>query len=126
MPSESERHDLEEALSRLQANPEAMPWAERRTLAASLYDALDAGHDSGPVMEMVHLLARDPKPEVRKEIADLLVSVPEDDFAKLAALLSGDTSSFVQKAAERALDRRRKGQRELQRRRQGFDSLESQ
>ena len=125
MTDKADKRNLEEALHRLRADREAVPWTERRELVASLVEVLAAGPKSESAMALVHLLADDPKPEVRKEIADLLILVPQNDFAKLAARLSGDTSSFVQKAVARALDRRRKGQKESQRRRQGFDHVES-
>jgi signal transduction histidine kinase len=126
MAGKADKRNLEESLHRLRADREAVPWTERRDLAASLAETLAADPKSELALAIVQLLADDPKPEVRKEIADLLILVPQGDFAKLAARLSADTSSFVQKAVARALDRRRKGQKESQRRRQGFDHVESQ
>lgn len=126
MADKADKRNLNEALQRLRADREAVPWTERRELAASLAEALAAGPKSEAAMALVHLLADDPKPEVRKEIADLLILVPQDEFAKLAARLSEDSSSFVQKAVIRALDRRRKGQKETQRRRQEFEHVASQ
>ena len=117
---------LDRALECLQANREAIAWAERRDLAASLADALDDSQCAETALAIVHILANDSKPEVRKEVADLLLKVPDDDFNKLAARLSEDTSSFVQKAVERALDRRRKGVRESQQRRRTVDQVEAQ
>jgi signal transduction histidine kinase len=117
---------LEESVERLRADRDAIPWIERRELAASLAGPLAADPKPEATMAILYLLAEDPKPEVRKEIADLLILVPQDDLAKLAARLSDDTSSFVQRAVTRALDRRRRGMKETQRRRQGFEHVESQ
>jgi signal transduction histidine kinase len=126
MAGPSDRVTLDDALQRLRADREAMPWAERREIAASLGEALAAESKSAAALAILHLLADDPKPEVRKEIADLLILLPQDDFTKLAARLSQDTSSFVQRAVDRAMDRRRRGMKESQRRRQGFEHVESQ
>ena len=122
----ADRSQLNKTLERLRANREDISWTERRQLAASLADTLDDSRLVETAMALVHLLAGDPKPEVRKEIADLLLKVPDQDFNKLAARLSEDTSSFVRKAVERALDRRRKGLRETQRRQRTADQVEAQ
>ena len=126
MADPADKLNLDDALQRLRADRDAMPWAERREIAASLGEAITAESKSAVALAILHLLADDPKPEVRKEIADLLILLPQDDFTKLAARLSQDTSSFVQKAVERAMDRRRRGMKESQRRRQGFEHVESQ
>ncbi len=118
--------NLDDALQRLRADRESVPWTERREIAAALGEALTTESKSAPALTILHLLADDPKPEVRKEIADLLILLSQDDFTKLAARLSQDTSSFVQRAVERAMDRRRRGMKESQRRRQGFEHVESQ
>ena len=126
MADPTDKLNLDDALQRLRADRESMPWAERREIAASLGEALAADAKSATALAILHLLADDPKPEVRKEIADLLIMLPQDDFTKLAARLSQDTSSFVQRAVERAMDRRRRGMKESQRRRHGFEHVESQ
>ncbi len=117
---------LKRLLTRLRADRESLPWTGRRELAASLAGALGDSGTAGTALALVHLLAADPKPEVRKEVADLLIHVPEDEFQKLAARLSEDTSSFVLKAVERAMDRRRKGLRASQRRRRDIGHVASQ
>ncbi len=126
MADPADKLNLDDALQRLRADRDAMPWAERREIAASLGEALAAESKSAAALAILHLLSDDPKPEVRKEVADLLILLPQDDFTKLAAQLSQDTSSFVQRAVERAMDRRRRGMKESQRRRQGFEHVESQ
>ena len=80
MRQSAEEPDLGEALALLQRDQEALLWSERRELASSLAEALGVGKSSGTALALVYLLADDPKPEVRKEIADLLLLVPNDDF----------------------------------------------
>ena len=126
MADPADKLNLDDALQRLRADRESAPWTERREIAAALGEALTTESKSAPALAILHLLADDPKPEVRKEVADLLILLPQDDFTKLAARLSQDTSSFVQRAVERAMDRRRRGMKESQRRRQGFEHVESQ
>jgi signal transduction histidine kinase len=114
----SRREELRRALETLRRDRESLPWVERRVLAAGLADVLSDGQHSRLALDLLSALADDSKPEVRKEVADLLLLLPEEHFTRLAARLSEDTSSFVRKAVERALDRRRKGTREMQRRRE--------
>ncbi len=126
MSDTSEIPDLGAAYESLRADREAMSWTERRELAALLTDAIDDDTAADTAISLVYLFAEDPKPEVRKEVADLLIRVPDDDFMKLAAGLSDDTSSFVRKAVERAMDRRRRGLRDSQRKRRTIDEVEAQ
>lgn len=114
---------LAASLAKLKANSDAMPWRDRRALAQSLADPLANGEPSDSVLSLLELLSDDPKWEVRGDVAELLLLVPDDRFAQLAAKLSEDPNSFVRKAAERALDRRRKGERDARRRRRGIDDL---
>jgi signal transduction histidine kinase len=111
---------------RLRAAPEAIPLAERRDLTRQLAEALGDGNRSEAAIRLVDTLAADPKWEVRTDVADLLVSLPDDHFARVAAGLCADTNSFVRKAAERALDRRRRGQKAASRVRREFDQIHSQ
>ena len=126
MPGRKKKSPLDAALARLKANQEAMPWPDRRELAASLRQTLTAGEQTHTALALVHLLSDDPQPEVRKEVADLLVYVPEKDLAQLAAKLSGDGSFFVQKAVQRVLDRRRKGAQATQRTRRAVNEVQAQ
>ncbi len=104
--------DLAAMLAGLRAGDLEMPWPERRRLVARLATALVDGGGSQTVLDLVHLLAEDPKWEVRSGVAELLSLVPEHDFVRLAARLSEDPNEFVRKAAHRALDRRRKGEQQ--------------
>lgn len=112
-----------ETLSRLQKDPEAIAWPERRALAKAVCESLASAGPSETVLGLMFQLADDTKWEVRKDVADCLLLVPDDDFQRLAAKLSGDSNSYVRKAAERALDRRRRGERTAERRKRGLDQV---
>lgn len=123
MTADAQQATLGQTLAALQQNREALPWPERRQLAASLGQTLEAGDGHEAVLPLVHLLATDAKPEVRQGIANLLPTLGDDDFTALAAKLSEDTNAFVRNAAQRAVDRRRRGQKEASRKRRGIDQV---
>lgn len=116
-------HGYAEILSRLQKDPEAIAWPERRALAKAICEVLASDGPSETVLGLLILLSDDAKWEVRKDVADCLLLVPDDDFQRLVAKLSGDSNSYVRKAAERALDRRRRGERTTERRKRGLDQV---
>lgn len=117
---------LVEALVQLQADRCSLPWSERLEIAQLLADSLTADNVDEAELALVHLLACDPKWEVRCEIADLLLAVPDSDFSELAAQLSQDTNSYVQQAAQRALNRRRQIAKRNGRTRQTVDEITRQ
>lgn len=102
-------------LAALKAQREALPWPARRELARSLSDHLRSGESPPWVAPMAEVLASDPKPEVRQAVANSLHLFDDGTIAKLAARLAEDSNAFVRKAAERSLDRRRRGQRDAER-----------
>jgi len=57
-------------------------------------------------LDLMSVLAADPKPEVRQDVADLLPLIGNGTFTRLAAKLSGDPNHFVRRAAARALEGR--------------------
>jgi len=103
-----------------------MPWPQRRALVKSVAEKLHQTGPAEPLMSLLLLLVDDPKWEVRKDVADCLLLVPEDDFPQLAARLSQDDNAFVRQSAQRALDRRRRGQESAQRKRRGLDHVQDQ
>ncbi|MCI0333340.1 MAG: sensor histidine kinase [Planctomycetes bacterium] len=117
---------MAEALSRLESDSGTVPWTDRRSIAASLRDELTKSDKRTTVIRLACALADDPKWEVRKEIASLLPSLPDDEFAPLAAKLTEDSNGFVRKAAQRALDLRRKGSSDAGDRRKGLDQVAAQ
>lgn len=89
-------------------------------------EQLDRAGPTETALTLLLLLVDDPKWEVRKDVADCLMLVPDDDFPRLAARLSQDANSFVRKATERAMDRRRRGREQVQRKRRGLDQVQDQ
>ena len=116
--------DLGLLRDQLRQDPEAMRWSQRRDIVRSLADQITANGPTEDALLLLRLMADDSKWEVRKEVADCLQLVPEDEFASLAALLADDSNAFVRRAAERALDRRRRGAEEESRRRRSLDHVE--
>ena len=112
--------------AQLKESYESIPWQERREAVKLLATAISEGDRSEVIMDTIEMLTVDPKWEVRSDVADLLSLLPEDHFVRAAAMLSEDTNVFVRRAAERAMDRRRRGQRIAHRTRLGFDQAESQ
>jgi signal transduction histidine kinase len=111
---------------RLRRDGEAMPWPERRALVQAACEHLAEVGMTEPVVSLLALLAGDPKWEVRKDVADGLLLVPEDVFPRLAAQLVEDSNRYVQSAAERALDRRRRGRQSVERKRRDLDQVQDQ
>ena len=103
-----------------------MPWSQRRALAKAAAEQLAQVGPTEAAMSLLLVLAEDPKWEVRKDVADCLLMVPDDEFPRLAAKLSEDSNLFVQKATQRALDRRRRGQQTAQKKRRDLDQLQDQ
>ena len=110
-------------LALLQKDPESVAWPERRALVKAVCVTLASSGPSETALGLMYQLADDSKWEVRKDVADCLLLVPDDDFNRLTANLTGDCNAFVRKAAERALDRRRRGERTAARRRRGLDQV---
>lgn len=122
MAANSDNH-YDEILRRLQADMESIPWPERREIAASLAEPLTAGQKSDSAMALVFLLSDDPKPEVRTEIAALLVYLPEEDFLSMFGKYSGDSHVYVRKAAEQSRERRRKAELEAKKASRGIEQV---
>lgn len=119
----SATYDLDRWLARLKTDRERIPWTERRSMAASLAKPLVKPDEQGNAVRLMHLLADDPKWEVRREVASHLTVLGDDEFVSLAAKLTQDTNSYVRTAAERALDLRRKGSHGSSGRRKGLDQV---
>ncbi len=93
----------------LRDDPDSMPRSERVSLLTGQTEAW--GSPSDEMIAVLELLARDPKWEVRREVAEILSQLPEALFSQLASTLMQDQNHYVRKAAERALDRRRRGEK---------------
>jgi signal transduction histidine kinase len=92
----------------LQRDPEALPWRERAALFSD-FSAFSTPSDA--MLDALDILVRDPKWEVRRRIAELLPLLPDGTFGRLAPRLAEDQNSYVRKAAERSMDRRRRGEK---------------
>jgi len=126
MTAPSAQPDLATATAQLRGNREALSWPQRRALVKAAAEQLDRAGPTETALTLLLLLVDDPKWEVRKDVADCLMLVPDDDFPRLAARLSQDANSFVRKATERAMDRRRRGRESVQRKRRGLDQVQDQ
>jgi signal transduction histidine kinase len=114
------------AVAMLKDGHESMPWPQRRALVKAVADELQRSGPRDVLTSLMMLLADDPKWEVRSDVADCLLLIDADEFAKLAARLSEDDNAFVRQAAQRALDRRRRGRESSQRKRRGLDHVQDQ
>ena len=118
--------DLMDALVRLQADPNDMPWRERLEVAKLLTESIDEGQMDEVIFALIHVLACDSKWEVRCVVAELLLALPDHDFGQLASQLSSDSNSYVSQAAERAFSRRRQIAKRNGRTRQTVDEITRQ
>jgi signal transduction histidine kinase len=123
MTVEATDSTFRDALSRLQGGAAAMPWPDRRDLGRAIGEALSAGTGTDAALALAHVLAADPKWEVRLAVTDTLLTVPDDDFGQLMGRLGGDSNTYVRRAVERALQRRRKQEQANGRTRQSTDQV---
>ncbi len=100
-------HDLAQAMAGLRADPGAMGWMDRRKLARTAGDASASGGNAADAVELLAQLAGDTKWEVRLEVAQHLLLLPEEDFSRLAERLAADPTAFVRQAATQALRQRK-------------------
>jgi len=118
--------DIDAALRLLQANADAVGWPQRRALVQAVADQLARVGPTESAVSLLLILADDPKWEVRKDVADCLHLLPDDRFPQLATRLADDSNAFVRQAAERALDRRRRGERTAKQKRRGLDHIQDE
>lgn len=126
MTDQPAQPDLIQIAGQLRQDREALDWPRRRALVKLVAEQLSQVGPTEIAVSLLMLLAEDSKWEVRKDVADCLMLVPDDDFPRLAARLSQDSNSFVQKAAQRAMDRRRRGEQTAQKKRRGLDQVQDQ
>ena len=123
---ESSEASLREAFQQLQGGSNAIPWWERRNLAQSMSESFVVGTASETAFLLVNLLAKDPKWEVRVTIAELLPVLPEADSKRLTELLLADSNTYVRRAAERAIERRKRDLRVAGKARKSADQVSAQ
>jgi signal transduction histidine kinase len=117
---------LAEVLASLQKDRESLPWDRRREVAQNLAEAFSTFSPADHLLALAHLLAEDPKWEVRKDVADLLPMLPPKDFAALAPMLAKDSNVYVRRSAERALARRTRAELEDRHAKRGTSRIASQ
>lgn len=114
---------FDEALGTLRENPAALPWQTRLELATQAVAALGSRKAPPAALPLFKLLGGDPKWEVRKEVADHLQLLTDEEFVAVAGPLTEDTNAFVKGAAERALTRRKRGEAAETKRKRGLDRV---
>lgn len=113
--------DLTEALARLREDRESIPWPQRRQIVTRVAGPLSEGQAGEPFRSLLLLMADDSKWEVRKDVADALATIPDNDLVVLAEKLKDDSHAYVRRAAKQSMERRRKAAREAQKRMRGVD-----
>ena len=84
---------------------------ERREWLRDLGERLRAGGEfAAAALAVLRQLAGDARWEVRQDVAELLVYVAEPSFSALAGQLQADANAYVQRAADRAVARRRRAE----------------
>ena len=115
--------DFTDVAARLKHSRNDVPWSDRREIATRLANAFHEGGTRRPERVLLSLLAVDPKWEVRREIAEALVVVPDVEYPALASRLTADTNSFVRRAAIRAVDRRKKTAKKVDHAKKAADEI---
>lgn len=119
--AEASSVDLTEALARLRTDRDSIAWPERRQIVARIAGPLAEGQAGEPFRSLLLLLVEDSKWEVRKDVADALTAISDNDLAVLADKLLDDSHAYVRRAAKQSIERRRKAAREAQKRKRGVD-----
>jgi signal transduction histidine kinase len=116
---------IEARLASLQADRDLIEWTERAALVDLVLEGASRARQlSAPALDLIDLLASDPKWEVRKSVAANLHKLSENDFAGIAAKLTSDDNAYVKAAANRALARRQRGHAVAVKRARGLDRME--
>jgi signal transduction histidine kinase len=111
MSSQPSLKQMRSTLAVLRDARDSIAWAERRKLpqlAAAVIEAKPSSTQVTIAAELLDALADDPKWEVRKAVADVLRAIPDEAYGRVLLRLSDDDNSFVRRAAETAIERRRK------------------
>jgi len=85
---------------------QVLSWPDRRQLVSNLADELAEARATDVTLEEITRLAEDEKWEVRQDVANMLLLVPDPLFSRLVARLTEDRNAYVRSAAERVLQRR--------------------
>jgi signal transduction histidine kinase len=83
-----------------------LSWPQRRDLVARAVAALRSSTDGVHAAKLLAQMARDPKWEVRKAVADHLLQIPESLYEQLIPVLAKDPNTFVADSVRREMGRR--------------------
>jgi len=126
----SDQHgDQSDCIARLRDGGSGLSLAEKRLLLKAVADKLKRGDPpmlTDDLMPVIRLLAGDENWEVRQDVAELLLYVPEEDFADIAGNLVSDPNGYVRRSAERNTERRRKSELEAKRASRGVEQVSEQ
>lgn len=129
MPTESHADigsRLRTAFNRLQVDRTALTRVQRRELARAAAQPIAAVVEPLISAGLVDLLAEDACWDVRLAATEALASLPAGDFARLARRLSEDSNSYVRRAAERVVGRRRREEAARRLERSGGERIDRQ
>lgn len=115
--------DLAQVASLLSFQPEEGTWEERLEYARRAGEALAAGQQRAAAADILSILADDSHWRVRQEVAQQAFWVPQDRLFALCGRLLDDSNAYVQRAAERTMDRRRRTSCEEARRRESAQRI---
>lgn len=123
MPSQAKPQaiDLDDALTQLTENRESIAWTHRRKLVSRVVSQMSSGQSVEPFRTLLLVLSDDPKPEVRKEVANSLATLPGQNISELAEKFLNDPHAYVASAAKQSMRRRKKLAVESQKNKRGLD-----
>jgi len=97
---------LSEITQRMAGDGGGLSWPQRRDLVARAVAALRSSTDGVHAAKLLAQMARDPKWEVRKAVADHLLQIPESLYEQLIPVLAKDPNTFVADSVRREMGRR--------------------
>lgn len=102
-----------------------LPISARREFVRRVGEKVWRGDEvwTEPVLATIRALARDQEWEVRQDVAELLVYLPDATFNELATPLLSDPTAYVKRAAEHSRQRRRVAHQEAKRASRGLDQF---
>jgi signal transduction histidine kinase len=107
--SSPDDQDWPAVLRQLEGDRESIPWPQREAILP--LDWRPAAVPTPELLAVVELLASDEKWQVRRRAAATLIWLHEPYFSRLNAKFSSDENAYVRRDADRALDKRRRGEK---------------
>ena len=97
---------LSEITQRMAGDGGGLAWPQRRDLVTRAVTALRSSTDGVHAAKLLTQMAKDPKWEVRKAVADHLLHIPESLYEQLIPVLAKDPNTFVADSVRREMGRR--------------------